>query len=68
MSKYMYGVEYLREVDPNDEDHMHRRHRIIQMPSGPKLLPDAFDCILAKVCCLLHQGFLSLSSILRTSE
>lgn len=49
MSRYMYGVEYLREVNMDDQDHLGRKDRIMQMPSGPKLLPDAFDCILAKV-------------------
>ena len=44
----MYGVEYLREFDPKDEEHVSRRHRLFEMPSGPKLLPDAFDCILAR--------------------
>ncbi len=45
----MYGVEYLRTYDANDEEHVHRKHRLFEMPSGPKLLPDAFDCILARV-------------------
>ncbi|KAI0784588.1 hypothetical protein C8Q75DRAFT_724303 [Abortiporus biennis] len=48
MSKFMYGVEYLREFDANDEDHIARKHRLFELPSGPKLLPDAFDCILAR--------------------
>ncbi|KAH9917817.1 uncharacterized protein B0H18DRAFT_853686, partial [Fomitopsis serialis] len=46
MSKFMYGVEYLREFDPKDEEHAARKHRLFELPSGPKLLPDAFDCIL----------------------
>jgi hypothetical protein len=45
----MYGVEYLRNFDPNDDDHLARKHRLFELPSGPKLLPDAFDCILARV-------------------
>lgn len=49
MSKFMYGVEYLREYDGNDEEHVSRKHRLFELPSGPKLLPDAFDCILARV-------------------
>ena len=49
MSKYMYGVEYLREFDPSDDDHISRKHRLFELPSGPRLLPDAFDCILARV-------------------
>ena len=49
MSRYMYGVEYLREIDVNDEEHVTRSGRQLQLPSGPKYLPDAFDCILAKV-------------------
>lgn len=57
MSKFMYGVEYLREFDAKDEDHLARKHRLFELPSGPQLLPDAFDCILARVsyhclCCL----------------
>ncbi|KAF9496734.1 hypothetical protein BDN71DRAFT_1482148 [Pleurotus eryngii] len=48
MSKYMYGVEYLREFDPNDPDHVARKGRLCELPSGPKLLPDAFDCILSR--------------------
>ncbi|KAI0694608.1 hypothetical protein BC835DRAFT_1274275 [Cytidiella melzeri] len=48
VSKFMYGVEYLRNYDPNDDDHVARKHRLFELPSGPKLLPDAFDCILAR--------------------
>ncbi|KAF9563201.1 hypothetical protein CPC08DRAFT_633052 [Agrocybe pediades] len=48
MSKFMYGVEFLRELDPNDPDHVARREKLCELPSGPKLLPDAFDCILAR--------------------
>ncbi|KDQ57107.1 hypothetical protein JAAARDRAFT_688375 [Jaapia argillacea MUCL 33604] len=48
MSKFMYGVEYLREYDPQDEDHIARQNRMCELPSGPKLLLDAFDCILAR--------------------
>ncbi|KAI5116259.1 hypothetical protein M0805_008164, partial [Coniferiporia weirii] len=48
MSRYMYGVEYLREIDVNDQEHVTRSGRQLQLPSGPKYLPDAFDCILAK--------------------
>ncbi|KAL5504173.1 hypothetical protein ACEPAH_8246 [Sanghuangporus vaninii] len=48
MSRYMYGVEYLREIDVNDQEHVTRAGRQLQLPSGPKYLPDAFDCILAK--------------------
>lgn len=55
MSRYMYGVEYLREVDTRDPDHVSRQNRMMQLPSGPKLLPDAFDCILARVS--LRPGF-----------
>jgi hypothetical protein len=49
MSKFMYGVEFLREMDPRDPDHVARKERLCELPSGPKLLPDAFDCILARV-------------------
>lgn len=45
----MYGVEFLREMDPQDPDHVARKERLCELPSGPKLLPDAFDCILARV-------------------
>ena len=45
----MYGVEYLREFDPNDPEHVARKERLCELPSGPQLLPDAFDCILARV-------------------
>ncbi|KAG2146157.1 uncharacterized protein EDB93DRAFT_1240978 [Suillus bovinus] len=48
MSKFMYGVEYLREYDPNDAEHQSRKDRLCELPSGPRLLPDAFDCILAR--------------------
>ena len=44
----MYGVEYLREFDANDDEHVQRKHRLFELPSGPKLLPDAFDCILSR--------------------
>jgi hypothetical protein len=45
----MYGVEFLREFDSQDQDHVARKNRLCELPSGPKLLPDAFDCILARV-------------------
>ncbi|KAF9243386.1 hypothetical protein BU15DRAFT_86367 [Melanogaster broomeanus] len=48
VSKFMYGVEYLREYDPNDPEHLARKERLCELPSGPRLLPDAFDCILAR--------------------
>ncbi|EIW83972.1 hypothetical protein CONPUDRAFT_50452 [Coniophora puteana RWD-64-598 SS2] len=48
VAKFMYGVEYLREYDPDDPDHQARRERLCELPSGPRLLPDAFDCILAR--------------------
>ncbi|EIN09800.1 hypothetical protein PUNSTDRAFT_66300 [Punctularia strigosozonata HHB-11173 SS5] len=48
MSKFMYGVEYLREFDPGDPEHVKRQDRLCELPSGPKLLLDAFDCILAR--------------------
>lgn len=50
MSKFMYGVEFLRELDPNDVEHLVRKEKLCELPFGPKLLPDAFDCILARVC------------------
>ncbi|TFK82613.1 hypothetical protein K466DRAFT_603538 [Polyporus arcularius HHB13444] len=40
----MYGVKYLREFDPKDEEHKVRKHRLFEMPSGPS----TFDCILAR--------------------
>ena len=49
MSKFMYGVEYLRALDPNDPEHLERKEKLCELPSGPKLSPDAFDCILARV-------------------
>lgn len=49
MSKHMYGVEFLREYDESDPDHVSRKDRMCELPSGPKLLADAFDCILARV-------------------
>ncbi|KAH6912722.1 hypothetical protein BKA70DRAFT_1264772 [Coprinopsis sp. MPI-PUGE-AT-0042] len=48
MSRFMYGVEYLRQLDPNDAEHLARQEKLCELPSGPKLLPDAFDCILAR--------------------
>jgi hypothetical protein len=50
MSRFMYGVEFLREFNPEDPDHLARKDRICELPSGPKLLADAFDCILSRVC------------------
>ncbi|EEB90494.1 hypothetical protein MPER_11291 [Moniliophthora perniciosa FA553] len=44
----MYGVEYLREFNPEDSEHVMRKDRLTELPSGPRLLPDAFDCILAR--------------------
>jgi hypothetical protein len=49
MSKFTYGVEYLRQLDPNDPEHVAREAKLCELPSGPKLLPDAFDCILDRV-------------------
>ena len=49
MSKFMYGVEFLREFNADDPDHVARQDRMCELPSGPKLLADAFDCILARV-------------------
>jgi hypothetical protein len=49
MSKCFYGVEFLREYDPHDQEHIDRNHRLCELPSGPKLLQDAFDCILSRV-------------------
>lgn len=49
VSKFMYGVEYLRTFDAEDETHVARRERLCELPSGPTLLPDAFDCILSRV-------------------
>jgi hypothetical protein len=46
----MYGVEFLREFDSDDPDHVARQDRMCELPSGPKLLADAFDCILSRVC------------------
>lgn len=51
----MYGVEYLREYDPNDTEHVARKERLCELPSGPRLLPDAFDCILSRVCCMFSR-------------
>ncbi|KZT00777.1 uncharacterized protein LAESUDRAFT_665281 [Laetiporus sulphureus 93-53] len=48
ISKFIYGVEYLREFNANDQEHISRQHRLFEMPSGPRLLPDAFDCILER--------------------
>jgi len=61
MSKFIYGVEFLREYDPEDPDHLARQDRMCELPSGPKLLADAFDCILARVCGLLCWTFLLLT-------
>ncbi|KAF7312389.1 hypothetical protein MIND_00252200 [Mycena indigotica] len=46
MSKAFYGVEYLRAFDPEDAEHASRESTLVELPSGPRLLPDAFDCIL----------------------
>ena len=45
----MYGVEFLREINMQDEEHVSRQNRMLRLPSGPQYLPDAFDCILKKV-------------------
>ncbi|KAJ7773387.1 hypothetical protein B0H16DRAFT_1766560 [Mycena metata] len=46
MSKAFYGVEFLRTFDPEDPEHVARESTLTELPSGPRLLPDAFDCIL----------------------
>ncbi|KAH8832713.1 hypothetical protein DL96DRAFT_1459073 [Flagelloscypha sp. PMI_526] len=48
VSRFMYGVEFLRTYDSNDREHVARKGRLCALPSGPKLLPDAFDCILSR--------------------
>lgn len=48
MSKAFYGVEFLRTFDPDDAEHVARESTLCELPSGPKLLPDAFDCILKR--------------------
>ncbi len=52
----MYGVEYLRAYNADDPDHVGRKDRLTELPSGPKLLADAFDCILARVSLFLHRS------------
>jgi len=52
----MYGVEFLREYNADDPDHVARQERMCELPSGPKLLADAFDCILARVCDVTSVG------------
>ena len=49
IARYTYGVEFLREFDPTDPEHRQRQDRFCQLPSGPKLLVDGFDSILARV-------------------
>lgn len=62
VAKYMYGVEFLREFDATDPEHTERQSRLFQLPSGPKLLPDAFDCILARVSSAVeHKSRLGLT-------
>jgi hypothetical protein len=74
MSKHSYGVEFLREFDAEDEDHIARQHKLFELPSGPKLLPDAFDCILSRVSfvvflVVLYFGFIHQYRLLvRVSE
>ncbi|KAJ7274319.1 hypothetical protein B0H12DRAFT_1199638 [Mycena haematopus] len=46
MSKAFYGVEFLRAFDGEDPEHVSRESTLCELPSGPRLLPDAFDCIL----------------------
>ena len=48
MFKFMYGVEYLREFDPQDPDHVAQKDRLCELPSGPCLLLDAFDAAIEK--------------------
>ncbi|KAJ7227269.1 hypothetical protein GGX14DRAFT_347749 [Mycena pura] len=48
MSKAFYGVEFLRTFDQEDVEHVAREPTLVQLPSGPRLLPDAFDCILKR--------------------
>lgn len=48
IAKFMYGVEYLRAYNADNPDHVGRKDRLTELPSGPKLLADAFDCILAR--------------------
>ncbi|KAK0500384.1 hypothetical protein EDD18DRAFT_1069052 [Armillaria luteobubalina] len=53
IAKFMYGVEYLRAYNADNPDHVGRKDRLTELPSGPKLLADAFDCILARASAFL---------------
>ena len=53
----MYGVEFLREFDQTDPEHKERQSRLFRLPSGPELLPDAFDCILARASSTMQHSF-----------
>lgn len=67
ISRYTYGVEFLREFDPADLEHRERQTQVIQMASGKSgMLPYAFDCILARVSSenRVHPALLTVSASL----
>ncbi|KAI9573191.1 hypothetical protein HD554DRAFT_2059675 [Boletus coccyginus] len=47
-SKYTYGVECIRAYDPLLPEHRARRHTSFTVPSGIRMLPNAFRAILQK--------------------
>ncbi|KAF5354421.1 hypothetical protein D9758_010726 [Tetrapyrgos nigripes] len=48
VSKYTYGTKISVKYDSTDPEHRRRSHFITTKPSGTKVLPSAFDEILAK--------------------
>ncbi|KAJ2929974.1 hypothetical protein H1R20_g7094, partial [Candolleomyces eurysporus] len=48
IARYSYGVLRNVEYDPKDSDHINRADSLLYRPSGRKLVPNAFEVMLAK--------------------
>jgi hypothetical protein len=50
VARTTYGKDCAVPLDMTNLQHIRRSHTILTYPSGNKVVPDAFDVILAKVC------------------
>ena len=48
IARFSYGVLRNVDFDPNKEEHRKRVNSLLYRPSGRKLVPDAFEVMLAK--------------------
>jgi hypothetical protein len=50
VARTTYGTDCTVQLDMTNLQHIRRSHTILTYPSGNKVVPDAYDVILAKVC------------------